>query len=728
MADKTPIDAGLLARAVQAVKYTLTGKPDKTWFGPGQPVAPQAQDELGARGRAFDFPVGVNTRRDSRDGESGITYKQLRALADSYGLLRLVIETRKDQMSKMKWKIKPKDEKAVPNDRCKEIQDFLAYPDQEHDWDTWLRALLEDLFVIDAPTIYPRYTLGDDLYGLELVDGSTIKRVLDETGRTPLPPQPAYQQIIKGMPATDYHRDELIYRPRNVRTFKVYGYSPVEQIVMTVNIALRREISQLQYYTEGNIPEALIGVPESWNPKQIADFQASWDMLMEGNQAQKRHMKFVPGGMDPKFTREPTLKDTFDEWLSRIVCYAFSVSPQALIAQMNRATAETAHTQALQEGLSPVMNWVKSVMDYIIAKYFDEPDLQFDWEEEDDTSPKVQSEILCAYVDKGILTDDEAREALGKDPFTDEQREKMKPPPMPGAVDENGDPIPPDPNNPTPPGAVPKEGAVPPGGDDPTKKFASSGVIWKAKTNIPRNRATVKSTIKTIDSLFHEAFKAAAQRIAAKIALETGNAHKADSDKYTIEQFDVLISTVSLDELWGIRPELIEALKKMYDDGTQTAIVRVSGGVSESQLKQVNVGAIEFAQHRAAELITDVEDSTRDMLRVSVMEALNSDEGFTTASLADTLKDNHAFSEYRSNMIARTEAAFADVEGNIEGWKLSGVVKGKQWLSAAECCDDCQKLNDVVVDLDEDFPDDGGSGPPLHPHCECDVIAVLSED
>lgn len=726
MAEKTPIDAGLLQRAVQAVRYAITGKPDQSWFGPGQPVTPNAQDAPGAIGRAWDFPVGVNTRRDSRDGESGITYKQLRALADSYGLLRLVIETRKDQMSKLKWKIKPKDEKAVPTPRCKEIQDFLAYPDQEHDWDTWLRALLEDLFVIDAPTIYPRRTLGDELYGLELVDGSTIKRVLDETGRTPLPPEPAYQQVIKGIVATDYHRDELIYRPRNVRTFKAYGYSPVEQIVMTVNIALRREISQLQYYTEGNIPEALIGVPESWNPKQIADFQASWDLLIEGNQAKKRHMKFVPGGMDPKFTREPTLKDTFDEWLSRIVCYAFSVSPQALIAQMNRATAETAHTQALQEGLAPVMNWTKSVMDYIIAKYFEEPDLQFDWEEEDDTSPKVQSEILCAYVDKGILTDDEAREALGKDPFTDEQREKMKPAVPPGMVDENGDPIPPDPNNPTPPGAPPTDGATPPGGDDPTKKFVSSGVMLKAKTSIPRNRATVKKAEKAINSLFHGAFKAASERIAAKIALETGNAHKAEN--YTKDQIDAILVSMSLDEIRDLKPELVEILKDMFDDGSKIAFVRVKGGISENQLNQVNVEALNFAQHRAAELITDVEDSTRDMIRTSVLDAMNSEEGFTTANLASELKDSHAFSEYRSNMIARTEAAFADVEGNIEGWRLSGVVKGKQWLSAADCCDDCQKLNDVIVDLEEDFPDDGGSGPPLHPHCECDVIAVLSED
>jgi phage portal protein BeeE len=102
-----------------------------------------------------------------------------------------------------------------------------------------------------------------------VLDGATIKRLIDDWGRTPLVPAPAYQQILKGLPAVYYSADELIYAPRNPRVHKAYGFSPVEQVQMSVNIALRRQIYQLQYYTEGNVPEALIGVPESWNPDQI---------------------------------------------------------------------------------------------------------------------------------------------------------------------------------------------------------------------------------------------------------------------------------------------------------------------------------------------------------------------------------------------------------------------------------------------------------------------------
>jgi hypothetical protein len=421
----TPVDPGLIARLVQGVRYTLTGVRPDNWFGPGQPLAPVAQ-EL-ALGRQFDYSTGVNLRQSPRATES-ISFDAMRGLADGYDLLRLVIETRKDQMCALRWTVRPKDQAAAPDDRCRQIEAFMAMPDQEHDWPTWLRMLLEDMLVLDAATIYPRKTRGGEPYSFELVDGATIKRVIDETGRTPLPPDPAYQQVLKGLPAVNYSRDELIYAIRNPRTNRVYGYSPVEQIIMTVNIAMRRQLSQLQYYTEGNVPEAFIGVPESWNPDQIRQFQDYWDAMLEGSTAQRRHAKFVPGGMEIHETRPNALKDMFDEWLARIVCFAFSISPSAMIAQVNRATAEVSKATAEEEGLLPTMLWVKSVMDMLLARWFNAPDLCFEWAQKDDLDAKTQADIHAIYVAAKVLTVDEVRADLGRDPLSAEQREELFPP------------------------------------------------------------------------------------------------------------------------------------------------------------------------------------------------------------------------------------------------------------------------------------------------------------
>jgi hypothetical protein len=58
--------------------------------------------------------------------------------------------------------------------------------------------------------------------------------------------------------------------------------------------------------------------------------------------------------------RQPPLKDQYDEWLTRIICYAFSVPVSPFVSQVNRATGETLRQQAAQEGLVPLKAWVKN--------------------------------------------------------------------------------------------------------------------------------------------------------------------------------------------------------------------------------------------------------------------------------------------------------------------------------------------------------------------------------
>jgi hypothetical protein len=253
-----------------------------------------------------------------------------------------------------------------------------------------------------------------------LIGGATIKRLIDADGRTPAAPDPAYQQVLHGLPAVDFTTRDLLYCPRNPRTHKLYGYSPVEQVVMTVNIALRRQLYQLGYYTEGNVPEALIGTPETWSPNQIKEFQQYWDALLEGNLAQRRHAKFVPGGVAKTFipTKEVELKGAYDEWLARVICFAFSVSPQAFVDHMNRATAATAQDTALAEGLAPIQSWVKQLVDAIIISEFAAPDLEFQWRDDRESDPAKTASVAQIYVTNGIKTINEARQDIGLDPVT----------------------------------------------------------------------------------------------------------------------------------------------------------------------------------------------------------------------------------------------------------------------------------------------------------------------
>ncbi len=410
---------GVLSRVAQAARYVISGAAPSTWFGPLEPLPPMAPAEV--KGRAWDYPVGWNLNYIPRASER-VGFDRLRGLADRFDLLRLVIETRKDQMESLSWSIIPREAEkgkraAIASHAADitRITGFLQTPDRRHDWAQWLRALLEDHFVIDAPAIYRRRTRGGEPYSFDLLDGAHIKVLLAPDGRTPQPPDPAYQQVLKGIPAADYTSDELLYYPKNFRSNHAYGYSPVEQIIVRVETAIARVRSQLAYFTEGNMPDGLITGPQDWTMDQIRAMQQHWDALFAGNIEQRQRAWWVPAGAKFQPVKDNPVVDEFDEWLARVVCYAFSVSPQPFVKMMNRGTAESAAEVAAEEGMAPTMAWVKRLIDKLIAEDFHCSALEFAWDDNREFDPSKAASINEIYVRNGIKTIDEVRDDLGLD-------------------------------------------------------------------------------------------------------------------------------------------------------------------------------------------------------------------------------------------------------------------------------------------------------------------------
>src|SRR5712691_448575 len=348
---------------------------DQGLFSPSYPLVPTQPEPV----RLWDFPIGYNAIYTPRSYEA-IGFDELRALAESHDITRLAIETRKDQIEKLDWTIKPRTTKLPAADavtRSARLADFWRRPDGERPFASWLRELLEDLLVLDAATLELRRNRRGEIIGLDVVDGATIKVLFDETGRRPRPPAPAFEQVIHGRPWKLLTSDELLYLPRNPRPHKAYGFGPVEQIVMTINIALRRQAMQLQHFTEGNVPPGLLNAPDGWNVEQIRQFQEWFDSVLAGNTGARSRLIWGPSGATYQPFKEAPYKDEFDEWLARIVCYAFSLPSTAFTRQVNRATAETAQEAALAEGLAPLMGWIKRLLDHVIQDRLGHAELEF---------------------------------------------------------------------------------------------------------------------------------------------------------------------------------------------------------------------------------------------------------------------------------------------------------------------------------------------------------------
>jgi hypothetical protein len=143
---------------------------------------------------------------------------------------------------------------------------------------------------------------------------------------------------------------------------------------------------------------------------------------------------------------------------------------------------------------------------------------------------------------------------------------------------------------------------------------------------------------------------------------------------------------------------------------------------------QVDAAAVAFADARGGELIKDLAGTTEDALQSLLARAVA--EGMSPGDLSDAVLEMGTFGEARADMIARTELAFAHVQGNKEGWIQSGQKVGKRSIlgdlhDVPDICDDAADAG--VVGLDESFVD-GADDPPYHVNCVCDLEPVLLDE
>lgn len=716
-------DQSIVARITAALRYAATGAMPTGWFGPNTPLPPQAPPEVA--GRQYDYPVALNLNYKPRSGEP-TGFAKLKQLA-AYDNVRIVIEGQKDKLEALEWtiKYKPVNGKAKPTDQgVADIQRQLEYPDRICDWGQWLRALLEQNFVLDAVSIYRRRDRAGRPFAFELIDGATIKPLIDQSGRRPMMPDAAYQQILKGLPAVDYTSEELLYFPQNVRVDHLYGYSRVEQIVDTVETAIQRLRSQKAYFTHGNLSDGFFEAPEGVTPDQVKQVETMWNNLLSGAPIENRRMnQFLPAGFKWNAIGAPPLQDAFDEWIIRIVCFCFSTAPTPFLKQqgLGQGSADTEHGAAEAAGLGNVMGFVRRVLNRILAEDFGRPDLEFSWVEDREFDPEVKARIEDTRLKNGSLVIDEVRDRNGEDPLpngmgkvpliygvgiTRVEDAVAEPEPIPDALaGGNGGPL------------VPAPGAA-------NDEEPAPGQLEKAAP-----RPLERRLAGTLNRYLTAKAREIAPQLADALALE-----KAE-DGY-LRRIEEALTAIDWD--WPDLPKLVEPIIAGLATAAGKKAVEALGLFSAETRAALVVNAVAYAEARAAELVGrklvdgalvdnpgwSIPSATRDMVRTAVTKAMA--DGANNDELARAVRESDAFSKARATTIARTETATADVRGQYAGWRATGVVAGKEWVASDGCCDECALLDGEVVALDDDFT--GGADCPLHPNCECAVAPVLPED
>jgi Inorganic Pyrophosphatase len=213
------------------------------------------------------------------------------------------------------------------------------------------------------------------------------------------------------------------------------------------------------------------------------------------------------------------------------------------------------------------------------------------------------------------------------------------------------------------------------------------------------------------------------QTIAGQIARaisKTGNLGKARKPK----DVDSLLDEIESGDWMLVGDELVPELKDAFE---RAGVGEIQESGASIDLELVDSAAREYADKRAAELVTEISETTRDQLRSLIADAL--EESMGSNELTDAIEDSFPFSEYRAGLIARTELATAHTHGRIEVADRAGA-QGKRSLLSADHDDDadcvCSDAADAgVVDMDDLFVEgeDDSDFPPYHPNCWCDWVA-----
>ena len=388
------------------------------------PLFPNAINPLGANGRPdprrYEFLVAQNINLFEN---RLVPFKTLRVAADQIDILRRCIEVRKAKITGLNWDIVLSSSaterivaesggnhlRAMDDARTKfapeiaRLRAFWETPDPANGltFVDWLSMAVEELDVLDALAIWPQMKANGDIRGLQILDGSTIKPLLDDRGMRPDPSVgPAFQQILFGFPRSEFHApvddesadgefssDELAYLIRNRRANSIWGYSPVERALPMADIYLRRQQWIKGEFTDGVMPKSWLELPESANltPEQIRYYENIYNDELSGQTEQRNRMRMLlPGGV-LKFEEGYSEKfnDRLDDYLITSITGHFGVLPTELGFSSKGGLGASGHQQGEAEaaeaiGITPTAKWLSQQLSALSYRWLGMPrELEF---------------------------------------------------------------------------------------------------------------------------------------------------------------------------------------------------------------------------------------------------------------------------------------------------------------------------------------------------------------
>ena len=343
-------------------------------------------------------------------------------------IARKAINTIKDRIAGMHWRIQPRHGKSLDQlpgaaEQIAVLAENFEQPNPEDSFRSLIEQVLEDVLVGGFGAIELDLT-GDAQRPLTLwpVDGASIRIRTDWDGN---PASPRYVQSTGRLLADSditLADEELSYIRLNPRTHTPFGLGKLEVAFETIHEFLSAHRYAARMASNTVVQYALW--VQNLSPQHHERLIRWWQDEIEGT----GKVPILSVDSKPEVLRfgegtDADLRLQWQEFLIRIIADAFDLPPMVLGLErdVNRNTATTQYDDAFRTAVVPVARLLAEHLTRdVIAKRLGWYDLEFVFTDVDAPNELEQAQIQQTLIGCGVLTVNEVRRMRGLGPLGQE--------------------------------------------------------------------------------------------------------------------------------------------------------------------------------------------------------------------------------------------------------------------------------------------------------------------
>lgn len=319
-----------------------------------------------------------------------------------------------------------------------------------------ISQMLRDVYTIDGGVLTKIFNRRGDLVGLTANDGGTFVKNFDRFGMPPtidnylddgrrIPAYYQYSIVNPNKQPQPFYDEEIVYFMQNSQSFSIYGLSPVDVLKeRTLKYLFRSGKWNADFFEKNMMPAAIINTKGMNEPNRRKAMQF-WNTKVKGSD---HKVQFVDGELSVN-TLQLSNKDmefiAGSKFFMNYTAEMYGLNPNAVGVTDSVGSKNVSQNQSEQvniDAIQPSLEMIERGLSHqVIPHFFSKPEtdtegnkvnvitkeevfdtpFEFKYILTDTAEEQRKFNNMMTELDKGVLTKDEYRLEIGKEPIIIEE-------------------------------------------------------------------------------------------------------------------------------------------------------------------------------------------------------------------------------------------------------------------------------------------------------------------